>query len=923
MLLGKKISVFVSITLIFSMESFFIFQGNIFAETEDVTDRILISEIMISGKSAEGKEVAAEEFIELYNPTDHEIDLEGWKIKRTTSTGGDGGYISSNLGAGGKKIPAKGYFLLVPKSVCGNTTSDIKEIAVPYLGNMVANACYSNGSFLADNNSIAIYYDAWEEADKADSAGWGSVFDAENKTVVSTYPLSNLSPGESWARKVVDGKMQDTGNDVEDFIKQSIPTPQSSAVANDGSNGGGSNSSGSDSGSSSESSSDAGTDKNENQETAGSGTESGSSSNNSGTGSDSGTSESSSQPSGDQNDGSQNTSQQSGSSGSGTGSGQTAEKKIIINEMLINPEGDDGKLEFIELYNKGKNAVDISGWSLEDQIGKSTGKFVFAKGTIVEAGKYKAFYSSDTKLSLNNSGDGAVLKDETGEMISKTPVSLEAKEEISYALNNKSAWVWTTVPTPGSENIIKEKEDKNAKDDTGKNNASDKDEQKSNSTDAEEDDKSQESAFESESYDFSDKVMINEIFSDPPGKDNKNGNYEWVEIFNGDDRAVNLRGWFVDDVSDKGSKPFRFEEDRIIPAQEYIVLSSEESKILLNNSDEEINLLWPDGKVADSISYDKAKENNSYSLSSDGTWFWTEAVTPGKENAPMPSDVDIKAAKEKMKSADSHKNSSDFTEEDESDTGASGEVLGANTFNKEEYTYATIIEAKKMPLGAKVGLDGVVATPPGIFGKNIFYLVGKDSSEGLQMFSYGGNVPVLNLGDRVQVFGFMSQSGGEKRLVLNDNFQIEKIDGDNLLNAAALRPGDVEENTPGNLAKMEGVVSEIISDNLIILSDDSGKIKVYAKPSTGVSFGDIKSGARLSIIGQVSCTSAGYRILPRFESDVRLLENGFDGIMKKENVGTVPEKHIPSDWVQAFFLLSSLIVLDWMCLRMAVKAKRS
>ncbi len=56
----------------------------------DSLDSVIISEVQVSG------ETANDEFIELYNPTAEEIDLEGWDIKKKTTTG-TGSNIVTNI----------------------------------------------------------------------------------------------------------------------------------------------------------------------------------------------------------------------------------------------------------------------------------------------------------------------------------------------------------------------------------------------------------------------------------------------------------------------------------------------------------------------------------------------------------------------------------------------------------------------------------------------------------------------------------------------------------------------------------------------------------------------------------------------------------------------------------------------------------
>lgn len=127
--------------------------------------------------------------------------------------------------------------------------------------------------------------------------------------------------------------------------------------------------------------------------------------------------------------------------------------KIIINELLINPEDSDADNEFVELYNDSDVQIDLSGWVLEDIQG-STKKFTIPQGTIINAREYKVFYSGETRLVFNNSGDGVKLFWPVGGLADSTPAnSGRADDGMSYARDIDS-WLWSLTPTPGEKNEI-------------------------------------------------------------------------------------------------------------------------------------------------------------------------------------------------------------------------------------------------------------------------------------------------------------------------------------------------------------------------------------------------------------------------------------------------------------------------------------
>ncbi len=106
---------------------------------------------------------------------------------------------------------------------------------------------------------------------------------------------------------------------------------------------------------------------------------------------------------------------------------------VVINELMAsNGLYEDGKsYDWVELYNDGDKAVDLSGWFFSDSK-KDLQKFVFPKGTKLAAGGYltvfctgedgidpgkgKTFYSS---FSLSGSGETLYLSDPEGTLVTK------------------------------------------------------------------------------------------------------------------------------------------------------------------------------------------------------------------------------------------------------------------------------------------------------------------------------------------------------------------------------------------------------------------------------------------------------------------------------------------------------------------------
>ncbi len=70
----------------------------------------------------------------------------------------------------------------------------------------------------------------------------------------------------------------------------------------------------------------------------------------------------------------------------------TAASGVVVNEIMFNPSvalGDDNAFEWVEIYNDGGSAVDISGWILTD-LDSGSGAIVPA-GTTIPAYGYRVF----------------------------------------------------------------------------------------------------------------------------------------------------------------------------------------------------------------------------------------------------------------------------------------------------------------------------------------------------------------------------------------------------------------------------------------------------------------------------------------------------------------------------------------------------
>jgi hypothetical protein len=158
--------------------------------------KILISEIQIEGAST------GDEFIELYNPNDFIVSLDGWSVKKKTLSGNESTLIPAAI-LKGKTIAPKSYFLAARTEAEIPTTPDV---------------WWAKSNTISANNTILLYGKLEKEEILVDAVGFGDAYEFE------TAPAPNPGKGETLARK----SPNDTDNNAADFIR-AIPSPKNAA----------------------------------------------------------------------------------------------------------------------------------------------------------------------------------------------------------------------------------------------------------------------------------------------------------------------------------------------------------------------------------------------------------------------------------------------------------------------------------------------------------------------------------------------------------------------------------------------------------------------------------------------------------------------------------------------------------------------
>ena len=127
---------------------------------------------------------------------------------------------------------------------------------------------------------------------------------------------------------------------------------------------------------------------------------------------------------------------------------------LQINELYIDPVSPqtDDQNEFVELYNPNDEPVDTFGYILKS--GLNLGNTATLGHHIIEAHGYVALFSSETSLPLSNSGSALQLYDPTGLAIEGLVPYGAAKSGQVWMLAADGTWQWSTTSTPNAINML-------------------------------------------------------------------------------------------------------------------------------------------------------------------------------------------------------------------------------------------------------------------------------------------------------------------------------------------------------------------------------------------------------------------------------------------------------------------------------------
>jgi len=287
---------------------------------------------------------------------------------------------------------------------------------------------------------------------------------------------------------------------------------------------------------------------------------------------------------------------------------------VVINEIAWMGTNNSVNDEWLELYNNTENPINLDGWQLVSQDGTPK---INLSGTVPANGFYLLERTNDDTVpgisadkiyagALSDSGENLKLYDNLNNLIDQVNCSTGwfaglGKPEYK-TMERKTDNNWQTSQnssgTPKAKNSITQQVEQLS-----------------------------EKPQVAEETTYPSGIVINEILPSPEGLDEKE---EWIEIFNQNSFEVDLSDWQITDSEGK-TTAFIFPAGTKIKPNEFLVISRLITKITLNNDGDVLNLIQPNEKIIDSVTYEKAPRGQSYNRIA-SQWAWSNVLTPGSTN---------------------------------------------------------------------------------------------------------------------------------------------------------------------------------------------------------------------------------------------------------------------------------------------------
>jgi len=186
----------------------------------------------------------------------------------------------------------------------------------------------------------------------------------------------------------------------------------------------------------------------------------------------------------------------------------------------------------------------------------------------------------------------------------------------------------------------------------------------------------------------------------------------------------------------------------------------------------------------------------------------------------------------------------------------------------------SIAEARSLPLGTVVTIDGSVTVPSGAFNSSTF-------EQGFAIQDHTGGIyvsvpvnPGLGLRQQVRVTGELGDTVQPGLLVLIHVTDIKAHGSGPKVQALPVATGAVGEATEGKLVRISGTITQPVFTDLpygyiIFIDDGSGEVHSFVSASTGIDVSGLTQGQKIEVTGFSSEFAGSFEVDPRTQDDIR------------------------------------------------------
>jgi DNA/RNA endonuclease YhcR with UshA esterase domain len=492
----------------------------------------------------------------------------------------------------------------------------------------------------------------------------------------------------------------------------------------------------------------------------------------------------------------------------------TPTPNIIVSEFLAAPDTEQD--EWVELKNMDDTVVDLTDWTLEDESGKQT----ILEGTIEPAAFFLVVKPNGK---LNNGGDSIIVKNELGEeMLSLTYGNDEVpagKKGESIVLDG-DRYHPTQIHTPGKPNLIFIP-------------VAQVNEEKIQEIEQENETTKETLAIPEPEIAIEEvlntTIQLTSLYPNTNGKDETE---EYIKLQNTGSDNLSLEGW---SISDESGKQYVFNAGVELAPNEELMINRTETKIALNNTGDTVFLHAPNKKLIDQVTYSKSTKGETYDRSADG-WSWSQTVEATNESTKEVSQQQVRTTTTTLSYVPSNK---------------------------------TIAELTALPVGNRATVSGVVTATPNSLGKQFFYI--QDETGGIQIYFYKATFPEMQIGDVISVTGELTSTRGEPRLKISNANAITHQAGDQDIQIENVKLTELNKEHVGSLVEVTGMLQSKTSTKLV-LEHNGETLTVHLGSNGLISTETYQRGDELVVTGIVSIYNDNLRVRPRSQDDIIVLE---------------------------------------------------